>query len=562
MLTTFKNAYEVTTEDKDAPSNHPPAQISLTDCLACSGCVTSAEAVLVSLQSHSEVLNALDVYPPFETSKLQRGYGSCGTQIVNERIDAATSKSRLFVASISPQVRASIAATYAISESQAGLLISQLLSGPHGLASGGKHHNAFTWVVDTNAMREACLVLSASEAFAIKSSSDDTSLYPVQKPILTSACPGWICYAEKTHPHILPHLSRLKSPQALTGTLLKTALSRRLGINPSQIWHLAIMPCFDKKLESSREELTDIYWDPASSSKPGPPVRDTDCVITARELLMLADTRGISLTSLPRKPLLNDIPFPDPTLSSFLFTRTKSRTSPQGGPETGTSGGYLAHLLATYLATHPAHTLHTQRGRNADVVDYSILNPRGEAVFKAARYYGFHNIQNLVRKLRPPDVAKPRMPGARKVGVNARKAGGTGLDYVEVMACPGGCTNGGGQIKGSDLAAQAGPKEWLGKVDEAYWSASEKEEVLNGGTVEMIDACGAEPKKEAALEKEETINGVETKRVKGILDYWSESTGIPLEKLAYTSFRQVESDVGKTNKTAGQEKVLELASRW
>ena len=64
----MQNPYEVTTEDKVAPQNAPPAQISLTDCLACSGCVTSAEAVLVSLQSHSEVLNALDTYPGLDPS--------------------------------------------------------------------------------------------------------------------------------------------------------------------------------------------------------------------------------------------------------------------------------------------------------------------------------------------------------------------------------------------------------------------------------------------------------------------------------------------------------------
>jgi len=492
-------------------------------------------------------------------------------------MEAPESEPKLFVASISPQVRASIAATYSISEVQAGNLISQLLSGPEGLASGGNHHNAFTWIIDTNAMREACLVLGADEALSSGPPSDTLSPSPSpKKPILTSACPGWICYAEKTQPHILPHLSRLKSPQALTGTLLKTVLSRRLGIPPAQIWHLAIMPCFDKKLEASREEFTDIYWSPNPTSKANAPVRDTDCVITARELLMLADTRGISLPSLPLTPLSTRIPFPDPTLSAFLFPTTtrppESRTSPQRGPETGTSGGYLAHVLATYLSTHPSYTLHTQRGRNADVVDFSILDPSGEAVFKAARYYGFKNITNLVRKLRPPKSVGSRMPGltgARKAGARAITGGaGTGLDYVEVMACPGGCTNGGGQIKGSDTALDVSPKEWLAKVDEAYWSASDEEvDAETQSTRDLV--MGGFPDKAAVTElrknwKEEQgdfINGIDTSRVRSILDYWASSTGIPLRKLAYTSYRLVESEVGKADKGGGQERVVELAGR-
>ncbi|KAI4143355.1 MAG: hypothetical protein L6R39_004599, partial [Caloplaca ligustica] len=298
------NPYEVTTEDRVPVQDHAPAQISLTDCLACSGCVTSAEAVLVSLQSHSEVLNALDSRHSF----ISHPNGA--------------SNGMVFVASVSPQVRANIAATYSISERRAGWMIDQLLGGLSGLGSGGQYGNKFDWIVDTNAMREACLVLGADEISSSLSSSvgtQSTTNSPPKKPVLSSACPGWICYAEKTHPHVLPHLSRLKSPQAITGTLLKTVLSQRLNIRPDQIWHLALMPCFDKKLEASREELTDRYWrPPLPDEELAPPTRDVDCVITARELLMLADTRGISFPSLPQEPLAvsSTLPFPDPVLDA------------------------------------------------------------------------------------------------------------------------------------------------------------------------------------------------------------------------------------------------------
>ena len=521
-------------KEGQSPQEHKPAEISLTDCLACSGCVTSAEAVLVSLQSHAEVLNSL-----------------------NEAGD------RIYVASVSPQVRASIAATYNVSEWEAGWMIDQLLGGSQGLAAGGAQGNSFKWIVDTNAMREASLVLGAEEALEALSSSSNlssregASTVNPKRPILSSACPGWICYAEKTHPHVLPHLSRLKSPQALTGTVLKTVLSQRLNIPPSQIWHVAIMPCFDKKLEASREELTDVYWRPNLSSSNGePPVRDVDCVITARELLMLADTRGISFPKLPHQPLKNQISFPDPTLDTFLFPNRHNllKRSHKQSKEGGTSGGYLHHILSTQLSHHHGSHLTTTRGRNADVIEYTISSPSSpDPIFKAARYYGFRNIQNLVRKLKPPKLS--RMPGGRGARPTAARGGGTGAGadyaYVEVMACPGGCTNGGGQIKVDDLPSQSvtrgeglGQKEWLQRVDEAYYSMSDDdgdvEQDLEGEGDFQVD--GGKPA--LGLVGDE-INGISPSRTKEVLQHWATSTGIPLEKLVATSYRKVESDVGK-----------------
>jgi len=542
----WDQAYEVTTEDKIQKEDAPPAQISLTDCLACSGCVTSAEAVLVSLQSHAEVLNALDSQTSIDPLSLASSQRS-------EHING-----RLFVASVSPQVRASLAATYGVSEAEAGWMIDQLLGGPQGLKAGGQHGNGFNWIVDTNAMREASLVLGAEEVLESLSTSntpvsndDGAATTTPKKPILSSACPGWICYAEKTHPHVLPHLSRLKSPQALTGTLLKTVLSQRFNIRPDQIWHVSIMPCFDKKLEASREELTDIYWRPPSADTPPLfPVRDVDCVITSRELIMLADTRGISFPNLPRQPLDSQISFPDSTLSTFLFSEPQKRS--HQAPEAGTSGGYLHHILQTQLSLNPTSTLTTNRGRNADVIEYSIATPTSPTpIFKAACYYGFRNIQNLVRKLKPPK--KSRLPGGRV----AKAAGGMDFAYVEVMACPGGCTNGGGQIKVDDVPMKEGTKmsqkQWLGRVDEAYYSMSESEDEDSGDRMQ-ID--GEEEMSGAT----DLVNGISPSYIKGILDHWASSTGIELQKLVTTSYRKVESDVGKVG-GAENERVVELAGK-
>jgi iron only hydrogenase large subunit-like protein len=552
-----QNAYEVTTEDKVQPENQAPTQISLTDCLACSGCVTSAEAVLISLQSHAEVLNTLDAHRPAPLIVAQDGNVSVSRKIEPDE--------RIFVASVSPQVRASLAATYGISERKAGYMIDQLLIGPQGLRAGGKHGNGFTWVIDTDVLRQMVLTLAAqevTETLHTSSASSGSGKYTSpKKPILSSACPGWICYAEKTHPHVLPHLSRLKSPQALAGTLVKSILSRTLDIAPSQIWHLAVMPCFDKKLEASREELTDAVWNNCSNASQYP-VRDVDCVITSRELLMLASSRNIALPSLPLKALATTYTphFPDSTIDSFLFSHTQ--TFKQSSAY-GTSGGYLYYILSSHQERHPGSRISVQRGRNSDVIEYSLMSDSNETIMKAARYYGFRNIQNLVRKMKPARAS--RLPGANRRGA-AGSASSSGLDYafVEVMACPGGCTNGGGQIRLDD-AREANTslhtttsndpaittqkhttyeqREWLSRVDEAYFSAeSDSDDEAKAATTDS------------------SLHDTET-RMQKILQHWTNLTRVQLEDLVFTSFRKVESDVGKDKNVNDTTRVAELAGK-
>ncbi|KAJ4421635.1 Cytosolic Fe-S cluster assembly factor nar1 [Gnomoniopsis sp. IMI 355080] len=515
-----------------------PSTISLTDCLACSGCVTSAEAVLVSLQSHAEVLSILDAAPALRLSP--DGHTVYGLE---------NPDSKLFVASVSPQTRASLATAigHGTNERQAGFMVEQLLRGHEGLAAGGKFGNGFTWVMDTNSAREACLVAGADEV------RQSTTSAPA-KPILTSSCPGWICYAEKTHPHVLPHLSRVKSPQALMGTLLKTTLSKKLGLSPDRIWHLAVMPCLDKKLEASREELTDSVW--AGDGKPGRGVRDVDCVITSKEILMLTESRGIDFFGLPNSQLPLPTPFPDPKLHDFLLPRRHGNHPPL---DAGTSGGNLHFILQDLISRNPGSLLQTVRGRNVDVVEYNVVSASGEPIFRAAKYYGFRNIQNIVRKLKPAKVSK--MPGGKAFGTARRPtAQSKGLDfgYVEVMACPGGCTNGGGQVKVSDpiiverkgLVSKAGPKEqkeWLAQVDEAYFSLSDSE---------PEDDVSVESNGNGAMD---LIDGISPSYIRDTLAHWARVTGIDLDRLVNTSYREVISDVGKD--VSDTQRVVQLAGK-
>ncbi|CAK7270689.1 Cytosolic Fe-S cluster assembly factor nar1 [Sporothrix epigloea] len=554
--------HEVFRDDGPTSTAADPAQISLTDCLACSGCVTSAEAVLVSLQSHAEVLRALDVGPGLDLSLHP-------TNINTLHGSSHTPPPLLYVASVSPQARANLAAACGpgVTEQQASCMLEQLFSGPSGLRAGGAFNNGFTWVVDTNAARDATLVLGTDEVLSAPSPAGAAK----PRPILTSSCPGWVCYAEKTHPHVLGHLSKVKSPQALTGTLLKTTLSRMLNISADRIWHVAVMPCFDKKLEASREELMDGAWDDTKPYAGSKGIRDVDCVITSKEVLLLAESRGIDFFSLPKTGLEERrLPFPDPILDRFLFPSSqRQRTRPPAAA--GSSGGNLYFILQSVLAQNPGAVLHTVRGRNIDVVEYNITADGNETpLFKAARYYGFRNIQNLVRRLRP---ARPsRLPGGRPIGA-ARRGGasgaGAGLDfaYVEVMACPGGCTNGGGQIKVDDeiilarrqvdsraetYGAKPGPQEqkaWLADIDEAYFSADEDD---------VTGSVATNGQNEALFHGDE-IDGISPSYVRDTLLHWAGITGISLDKLVYTTYREVVSEVGKSTAPGSKKKSVDAA---
>lgn len=193
------------------------------------------------------------------------------------------------------------------------------------------------------------------------------------------------------------------------------------------------------------------------------------------------------------------------------------------------------------------------------------------------------------------------MPGARAVGARrpgaAAAKGGEGGDYayVEVMACPGGCTNGGGQVKVGDLAEvrgevtvgeeegvvqpgkKPGPqeqKEWLRRVDEAYFSASSssEDEGDDEGAVDRMmvdldvrdeeDAMDVDDGDDGAANgtDEQLVDGISRRRVHEFLGRWSSVTGTSVDDLTRTSYRKVESDVGKAKKASDVERVAGLAS--
>uniref|UniRef100_A0A8C4EY22 Nuclear prelamin A recognition factor-like n=1 Tax=Dicentrarchus labrax TaxID=13489 RepID=A0A8C4EY22_DICLA len=365
------------------------AKITLNDCLACSGCITSAESVLITQQSHEELFKVLQ----------------------NNKVDYFCSPlhQKVVVVSVSPQSRASLAARYDLSSTEAGRRLTSFFKGL------GVHH-----VFDTSFSRTFSLLESQREFVDRfqKKEQDSKCL-----PMLTSACPGWICYAEKTHgKFILPYISTTRSPQQMMGSLVKGYFAEQQGLSPQQIYHVAVMPCFDKKLEASR---SDFFMNKAET-------REVDCVITSGEVQKMLEEKNVSLSNVEPAPL--DTLFSSVSGHEFLSHAGSG------------SGGYLHHVFtyaAKQLFGEEVKELTYKTLRNKDFQEVTIEKD-GVVLLCFASTYGFRNIQNLVQKL---------------------KRGKSPYHFVEVMACPSGCLNGGGQVKPLPGESQ---KELLQKVEELY----------------------------------------------------------------------------------------------
>lgn len=276
------------------------------------------------------------------------------------------------------------------------------------------------------------------------------------------------------------------------------------------------MPCYDKKLEASRQ---DFYDDVFST-------RDVDCVITTGELELLMDEKSWDVSA----PVVNElVPTPPRTPDSNKSRADRRIALPQFISHPGTSSGsYLHTIMETVQARHRLGTpgqgpsdleLSIKALRSADYEEYTLTDKEtGKVAFKGAKCYGFRNLQNIVRRVgkeagvQTGKGAAGRLVGGRSRAVKKVADGGkdANLDYVEVMACPGGCINGGGQLKrreaakvrfgerdsegyqrdwnetgvdlGSGLGARWGDKEWMKEVERAYWVEGDSDVPTDAGT--------------------------------------------------------------------------------
>ena len=216
-------------------------------------------------------------------------------------------------------------------------------------------------------------------------------------PMITSCSPGWIKFCEHYYPDLLPHLSTCKSPQQMTGAIIKSWYAEKNNINPKDIVVVSIMPCTAKKFEIGRED------------QDGAGLPDTDYVLTTRELSRMIKRSHIDFVNLPDEDF-------DPTLG----------VSTGAGAIFGATGGVMEAALRT-----AADTL---TGQDIENVDYTEV--RGTEDIKEATY-----------KINGMDIKVAVTSGLKNASILLDKIrnGESDYQFIEVMCCPGGCVNGGGQ---------------------------------------------------------------------------------------------------------------------
>lgn len=216
-------------------------------------------------------------------------------------------------------------------------------------------------------------------------------------PMFTSCSPGWIRYVEYYYPELIPNLSSCKSPMQMFGATVKTYYAQKEGIDPKNIYVVGVMPCTAKKFERTRD-------DQSASGYP-----DIDAVLTTRELAKMIRTAGILYNELPDGTF--DNPLGEFTGAGVIF---------------GATGGVMEAALRT--------AAETITGKSLDAVDYKAV--RGMQGIKEAEY----DLNGLKVKV----AVASGLTNAKALCEKIRK-GECDYTFVEVMCCPGGCINGGGQ---------------------------------------------------------------------------------------------------------------------
>ena len=218
-------------------------------------------------------------------------------------------------------------------------------------------------------------------------------------PLITSCSPGWVKFCEHYFPDMVDNLSSCKSPQQMFGAVIKTYYAEKMGIDPKKIVVVSVMPCTAKKFEAGRDD----------QSAAGVP--DVDIALTTRELARMIDRAGIMFTELPDSEF--DAPLGTATGAGVIF---------------GATGGVMEAALRTAVETLTDTKLDDQTMEFHDV--------RGTEGIKEASYQvGDLNVKVAVAS---------GLANAKKLLTDIRD-GKAEYHFVEIMACPGGCVNGGGQ---------------------------------------------------------------------------------------------------------------------
>ncbi len=211
-------------------------------------------------------------------------------------------------------------------------------------------------------------------------------------PMFTSCCPGWVKFAEHYYPELLPNLSTCKSPQQMFGGLLKSYYCEKNGIDPKDLYVVSVIPCTAKKFEVTREEMKGTV----------------DVALTTRELAIMIQSAGIDFAQLPDEEF--DSPFETASGAGVIF---------------GTTGGVMEAALRTaaYMLDGSFSATDFVEVRGIEGIREATYNVAGNEI-KVAVTSGLGNASKLCDMV---------------------KNGEAPYQFIEIMACPGGCINGGGQ---------------------------------------------------------------------------------------------------------------------
>ena len=272
----------------------------------------------------------------------------------------------------------------------------------------------FDHVYDTTFGADLTIMEEANE-FLARFTRGDTKDYPM----FTSCCPGWVRFLKGQYPELTGQLSTSKSPQQMFGAIAKTWLAQKLGVPPEKLYCVSIMPCLAKKAECALPTMRTVH---------GP---DVDLALTTRELVRMLRADRLDPTQLPDEPL--DDPMGTFTGAGTIF---------------GTTGGVMEAALRTAYAQLTGHNPDPDMFRDirtGPALRQATYTIAGKTI-RCAAVSGLSNTRKLMQALKKKHVH---------------------YDFVEVMACPGGCAGGGGQpIPHDDEDFQEVRGEQLRNLDE------------------------------------------------------------------------------------------------
>lgn len=362
-------------------------------CVLCRRCVAACDAQAISVIGANARGFDTHIGSPFELPLYDYSCVSCGQCIVHCPVGALYEKddtAKVFEAINDPEKFVIVNTAPSIRVTLGEAFGNEIGTNVTGKMVAALRRLGFSKVFDTDFSADLTILEEANELL-------DRINNGGTLPLITSCSPGWVKYCEHYYPDQLAHLSSCKSPQQMFGAVIKTWYAKKMNLDPKDIVVVSIMPCTAKKFEAGR----------ADQSASG--YADVDYALTTRELARMIETAGISFNALPDEEF--DNPLGEGTGAGVIF---------------GATGGVMEAALRTAVETLTGEEL-----KNLEFTEV-----RGTEGLKEATY--------TVAGMEVKVCAASGLANAKKV-MDDIKAGKSEYHFVEIMACPGGCVNGGGQ---------------------------------------------------------------------------------------------------------------------